>query len=179
MIFILIASIALGLGAAGLVWGLGRLTGRRPPRFLAPVAGGLAMFAFMLWNEYSWFERSRAMLPEGAAVAESYDYSSLVQPWTLAVPRVARFAAVEVSGTPWPERPALLLGAVTLHARFEPAARIPHLFDCEGLRRAALTPAEWAAFERGAPPEPAALAWAAAGPDDALTSTACTNRGTN
>lgn len=135
MILILIASVALGLGAAGVVLGLARLSGGRLPRWAAPVAGGLAMFAFMLWNEYSWFDRAVAGLPGDAAVAETYPHSSWLQPWTLAVPRIARFAAVAPSG-PAPE--GYRRADVLLVTRFEGIRVLPHLFDCATGRRALL-----------------------------------------
>ncbi|MEO0661118.1 MAG: hypothetical protein AAFZ87_06250, partial [Planctomycetota bacterium] len=60
------------------------LTAALPPASTAralptPVAAGLAMFAFTLWQEYTWFDRSTAVLPEGARVAETYDYASAIQ----------------------------------------------------------------------------------------------------
>jgi hypothetical protein len=164
----LIATIALGLGAGGLLLGLARITGGRLPRWVAPVAGGAAMFAFMLWNEYTWYERAVAGLPEGARVAESYSHASWLQPWTVAVPRIARFAAVVPPEEEAGAAPAGALRAdVLLVARFEPVLRLPHLFDCAAGRRVALPGREMAA-------DPARLDWTAPGPDDPLLRAACT-----
>jgi len=162
MTFILIAAVILGLGAAGLALGLPRLAGRRAPRWVGPAAAGAAMFAFMLWNEYSWFERSLAALPPETRVAETYARSSIVQPWTLIVPRVARFAAVIPQQTRSDE---LRRADVVLVERFAEEFRIPHLFDCMRGRRAALSAGD-------VPDDPTALDWSAPA-DDPLIAAAC------
>lgn len=162
MTFLLIAAIAIGLGAAGLVRGLPALVGWSAPRWLAPAAGGLAMFAFMLWNEYTWFERSLAALPPGTVVAESYEHASVFQPWTLAAPRVTRFAAVRPRGR---TAEGYLEADVILAARFTDDRAVPHLFDCRRGRRAVLPPGE-------GPVKASALDWAAPA-DDPLIKAAC------
>jgi hypothetical protein len=170
MILPLFAAIFTGLGAAGLALAVPRLFGRRAPKWLAPVAAGAAIFAFTLWNEYSWFERTAGALPDGVEVAATYTSSSLLQPWTLVVPRINRFAAVDRAGARRnPELPDLMLADVLLFARFEPLRRLPHLFDCAGGRRAEVTP-ETSFAEDGAPVDPG---WIDAGTDDPLVAAAC------
>lgn len=160
MLLTLIATVAAGLGAAGLAIGLGRLLGWRP-RWLAPVTGGLAMFAFVLWSEYSWFDRARAALPEGARIAETYAYSSWLQPWTVAVPRVARFAAVVTEGEGRYRRARVILAE-----RLTGTLELTAMIDCAEGRRAALAPG-------AGTPDLATLDWSAPDPSDALVSTAC------
>lgn len=162
MTFVLIAAIAIGLGAAGLALGLPRLLGLRAPRWLGPAAAGLAMFAFMLWNEYTWYDRSLAALPEGTVVAETYPHSSVFQPWTLVAPRIARFAAVLPKGR---TETGLIEADVVLAERFSGHYRVPHLFDCADGRRAPLPPGE-------GPVKASALDWTAP-PDDPLIAAAC------
>lgn len=172
MLIVLIASVAIGLGAAGLVLTLPKLTGRSLPRWAAPAAGGIAMFSFMLWNEYSWYERAVASLPEGSEVAEAYPYSSIFQPWTLAVPRVARFAAVGPATTIEGTDLDLSIATVLLIERLEPAQNVLQLFDCAGGRRADLPePAEGEALRLPAEPR-----WVEAGQDDPLIRAACKSR---
>lgn len=166
MLFVLLATVALGLGAAGIVLLIARLLGL--PRWAAPLAGGAAMMAFMLWNEYTWFDRARAALPEGARVAVAYEHRSLFQPWTLARPRVARFAAVDPAPGRAAPDPAWMTADVILAARFEPTRAVPHVFDCAAGRRAALPEAGAAG---------AKLDWIAAGPDDPLVAAACDRPG--
>ena len=172
MLFVLIATIVTGLGAAGLVMGLGRLTGRPLPRYAAPIAGGAAMFVFMLWNEYTWYDRSVAALPGGATIAQTVPYSSPIQPWTMVWPRVIRFAAVDPVEGEAPGGSGLVRADVILVARFQDTYRIPHLFDCAGQRRAAL-PAG------GSPADPGGLDWVEPGPDDSLLDAACAGRPTD
>lgn len=137
MLLILFAAVALGLGAAGAVLMLPRLVGLHPPRWIAPLTGGVAMFAFMLWNEYTWFDRAAAALPPGVVVAETYDHASALQPWTLAVPRITRFAAVDLEGAArHPDHPGTLLADVMLVERFSGTVRVPQIFDCTAGRRA-------------------------------------------
>lgn len=174
MLFVLFATIALGAGAAGLVLGLRRLTGLPIPRWGAPVAAGITMAAFMLWNEYTWFDRAMATLPEGTRIAETYSYSSWVQPWTVAVPRITRFAVVIPDDRrPGPPLPDLTLAIVLVGERLTGQHTIPHLFDCAARRRAAVSAETWRALAEGTPPDAAALAWADSAADDPLVAAAC------
>ncbi|MEO1470600.1 MAG: hypothetical protein AAFV86_16260 [Pseudomonadota bacterium] len=168
MLFLLIATLTVGLGAAGLVLGPAKLLGRRAPRWAAPVAAGLAMFAFTLWQEYTWFDRSTAVLPEGARVAETYDYASAIQPWTLVWPRVWRFAAV-VPGEAG--EGGLLNATVLLAQRFADTVAIPHVIDCAAGRRAPVPPG-------AASGNPEALSWTEGGAGDPLVAAACDGRAT-
>lgn len=166
MLLVLIATITIGAGVGGLVLGLGRLLGGQIPRWVAPVAGGLAMFAFMLWNEYSWYGRAQAVLAPEARIAQTRLYASWVQPWTLAVPRVAGFVSVSLSdAAPYADRPALSFGVVTVHGRLEDPQQIAHLFDCRASRRAAI--------DATPPADPETASWVDAGPDDPLIRAAC------
>ncbi len=163
MLLLLLASVALGLGIGGVVLILGKLVGL--PRWAAPLAGGAAMMGFMLWNEYTWFDRARAALPEDARIAQTYEHWSAFQPWTMALPRVTRFAAVApVTGRPLPD-PDWISADVILAARFETTFSVPHVFDCAGNRRAAL-PSTGAG-------DGATLDWIEVGPDDALLVAVC------
>lgn len=170
MFLSLFAAIFAGLGAAGIVLALPRLFGFRAPKWLAPAAAGFTIFAFALWNEYSWFSRTAGALPEGIEVAATYTASSVIQPWTLVVPRINRFAAVDrAAARRNPALPGLMLADVLLFARFEPARRVPHVFDCAGGRRAEVTAAT-AFGDDGGPVDPG---WVDAGADDPLIAAAC------
>lgn len=170
MTLILVATVALGLGAAGLVLGLGRLFGLKPPRWVAPVAGGLAMFAFMLWLEYSWFARSRDALPEGARIAETHAYATWMRPWTLLIPRTEAFTEIEIRGGV-PET-SHIWGFVGYHQQMQDTKRIPVAFDCAARRLAPLSAAGWQALRAGeAPPEP--IDWTLATSDAAVLRAAC------
>ncbi|MEM6679514.1 MAG: hypothetical protein AAF675_16750 [Pseudomonadota bacterium] len=167
MILVLIGTVAIGLGSAGILFLTSKVTGVKPPTGVAPIAAGIAMFAFMLWNEYSWFDRAQDGLPAGAAVADTIEHSSVFQPWTMAIPRVVRFAAIDAgpsaAAAAAPTHPGLLRADVILAERFGETLRLPHLFDCTGSRRAAL-PATDAL--------PGELDWVISGTDP-LIKTAC------
>ncbi|MGF1446668.1 MAG: hypothetical protein ACFBRM_10770 [Pikeienuella sp.] len=176
MLFILLATLALGLGAAGLVFIAGKLTGGAVPSWVAPAAGGLAMFAFMIWNEYTWYARAQAALPPDSRIAQVFEHRSPFQPWTLVAPRVVRFAAVNLRRR---ELQGVLVGQVILRERFQGERRLPHLFDCAGHRRAALSVAEWEGIGSGYPPLLETLDWIDAGAQDPLLSAACNDGAPN
>ncbi|MGC9371074.1 MAG: hypothetical protein ACP5DX_16185 [Paracoccaceae bacterium] len=164
MFFELIATIVAGVGAAGLVLAVNRLTGGRLPRWAMPVAAGGAMIAFTVWSEYSWFARTRAALPEGVTVASTVETRGGLRVWTYAFPYVSRFSAIDRrSLRTHPDLPGQRILHVLLFARWSPPSQLPVLFDCEGHRRADLGPAtrfgeggrvidpDWRALEAGDP----------------------------
>ncbi len=170
MLFILIATLAVGLAAGGLVWGVRRLTGNRLPRYAMPIAAGFAMFAFVLWNDYSWFERMVASLPDDTRVARTYTDLSLWRPWTYLVPRINRFAAVDLAAARrHPDHPDLVLAEVVLLTRLEPELRVRQLFDCARWRRGDLT-AETRFADDG---RLDGVRWSRPDPEDPLVRAAC------
>ncbi|MEP0154063.1 MAG: hypothetical protein ABJE81_05245, partial [Pseudophaeobacter sp.] len=56
----LIAVIFAGIAVAGVVMLVNNVTGARLPRWLAPVAAGLAMIGVTVTSEYSWYSRTLA-----------------------------------------------------------------------------------------------------------------------
>jgi len=137
MFFMLIATFAAGVVAAGVALIVPRLIGKRAPRHLPPVAAGLAMFGFMIWNEYSWFDRTVESFPPDVRVAATYTSSSALQPWTLIKPRINRLAVVDMARAKRnPAMPDLVMAEVLLITRFEDTASVMQLFDCAGSRRA-------------------------------------------
>ena len=56
----LIAVFAMAFAAAGFVLLAYRLRGKKPPRYLIPLAAGLAMIGYALWSDYSWAPRTIA-----------------------------------------------------------------------------------------------------------------------
>lgn len=136
MLFNLVGVIVAGIAAAGSIMLVFRIMRRRPPRWLVPVAAGLAMIVFHLWNEYTWFDRVAGGLPEQVVVAEHYTYESALQPWTLVRPRINRFAAVDRSTIRRNEQaPGYVMADVLLVGRLDPTARVTQLYDCQAARR--------------------------------------------
>ena len=54
------------------------------------------MIGVTISNEYTWFSRSSAALPEGIEAAETAEKTAFYQPWSYALPYIHRFAAVDV-----------------------------------------------------------------------------------
>ena len=170
MLFNLVSTFTTGIAAAGTVMLIFRLLGRRSPRWLLPGVAGAAMFGFHLWNEYSWFDRTATALPDHMVVAERYDYRSVLQPWTLLVPRTDRFSALDrASLRRHDAAPDYVMADVVLVMRLQPTAKVTQIYDCDGIRRTDVS-ASLAVDERGLPLE---AAWIASDADDALFRLVC------
>lgn len=139
MFFELIATIVAGVGAGGLAMGVDRLTGRRLPKGIVPIAAGLAMIAFAIWSEYAWFDRARGALAPGSVVIAQNEARAAWRPWTYAAPLTTRFAAVDPAAvTPLSDRPDTFALHVRLVERWKPVMTVPIAVDCAGSRRADL-----------------------------------------
>lgn len=137
MLIELIATFALGVGAAGTAMLLRRIVGDAIPRYAVPFAAGLAMIGFTLWSEYSWYSRTVSALPPKVVVTQSHAESSSYRPWTYLKPFVSRFAAVDQASIRRNDRlPGHVLINILLFTRHGPTASLPLLIDCVGNRRA-------------------------------------------
>lgn len=132
--FLLFGAIALGLGTAGVVMLTFRVTGRRAPRWVPPLAGGLAMMSFYIWMEYAWFQRISNQLSERVVVVETHSRSAWWQPWSLVRPQVVRFSAIDRDSVA-PVGEDLVRVEVWLVDRFTGSANISQLYDCDEPRR--------------------------------------------
>lgn len=117
----LIAALVAGLGAGGVAMLLRRISGKRLPGWLVPVAAGLAMIAYGIWSDYAWRDRTVAALPEGSVVLAEIPSPIWWKPWTLLAPPVERLSAVHAAGARTrDDRPGLVLAQVLLMARDAP-----------------------------------------------------------
>ncbi|WP_291727153.1 hypothetical protein [Leisingera sp. F5] len=165
----LIAVIFAGIAAAGVVMLLGKFLGGRLPRWLAPVAAGLAMIAATITSEYGWYPRTAAALPDGLVVAETVENQSFYRPWTYAVPYVDRFAALDTATMKThADHPQIYLGELYFFGRWAPVSKLPVWLDCGGGRRALA--AGDAEFSGGLPEN---LDWVGGGSSDPVLTTAC------
>ena len=165
----LAATVSAGLGLAGLALMLRVLSGRRLPGWTIPAAAGSGMILFAIWNEYTWYPRTVAALPEGVVVARAIDETAPWRPWSYIRPIVTRFSAVDARATRTnPDRPGEVLATVVLIGRWSASATLPVIFDCTGHRMAALS--SDAQIPSG---EDAALDWTALPPDDEALAVAC------
>lgn len=142
MVFELIATISAGFAGYGVAALLQRLSGRRLPRALLPVAAGLAMLFVVIANEYGWYTRKLTTLPDGLQVAQTVESRSILRPWTLLKPAVSRFLAVDIKhARSHAARPDQYLVDVYAFARWYPPSRITVALDCANGRRADITDA--------------------------------------
>lgn len=170
MFFELIATVVAGVGAAGLMMGLNKLSGGRLPRWIMPVAAGFAMIGFTIWSEYNWFARTANNLPEGLEVVAKVEQNGGLRVWTYAFPYVHRFAAVDHrSARINPKLPDQRIVNVVLFGRWKPVNQVPVLIDCAGQRRADL-PVD-AVFQ--ADGTVANLTWRSLAADDPVLTASC------
>ncbi|MEX3015011.1 hypothetical protein [Gymnodinialimonas hymeniacidonis] len=135
----LIATAFAGIACAGIAMLLNRITGRRLPRWLTPVAAGLGMLAMTISNEYTWFDRTAEELPEGIEIAMTVENQSWFRPWTRAYPYVERFVAVDTGTARTNEAlPDQRLADLYFFGRWSPVNQAPMLFDCAEARSALL-----------------------------------------
>lgn len=166
MLLTLFGALAVGVLAACVAFVVRRFYGVNA-RFLIPLSAGAGMLGFTVWNDYTWFGRNVAGLPDTVQVARAIEKSWVVQPWTLIVPVVTRFQAVNrASVARNASAPQVARATVYLVARFQPTFETVQLFDCAAGRRADAADAP----EGGTPPE---RAWVTVGLDDPLLSIVC------
>lgn len=166
----LIAAFVAGVAAAGLVLLLNRVVGGRLPRWLAPVAAGLAMIVTTISSEYGWYSRTRDALPDGFVVAQTVENRTFYRPWTYVQPFVDRFAAVDRETLrSHPQRPQERLAETYFFGRWAPVNKLTVLADCAGHRRAAL--ADAVSFE--ADGTVAGADWVPVAEEDPLLSAIC------
>ncbi|MGI3165004.1 hypothetical protein [Pseudooceanicola sp. 200-1SW] len=145
MFFEMIAVIVAGFAGAGLALILAKASGGRLPRWLIPVAAGAAMIAMAIFNEYDWYPRTVAGLPEGVEVVVTAEESALWRPWTLVAPFTSRFIAVDTQSLralPGAGEGAAPLRVIDIFAfaRWQPTRALRVAVDCAGGRRADIGP---------------------------------------
>jgi hypothetical protein len=166
MLLTLLGAIAVAIFAAVCAWVVRRMTGL-DAKWIIPAAAGAAMLGFTIWNDYDWFHRDSALLQEGVEVTQTFSVSRFLQPWTLLVPAIDRYQALDVGGRLTHQSdPDMVLARVILTSRWNPRVIRLQVFDCAQGRRADPPPSD-------ADPIPAEGDWVALSPDDPLLQAAC------
>lgn len=143
MFFSLISTIVLGIAVAGSMMLVNHLLGGRLPRWLAPAAAGLAMLTYTIWTDYDWSARIAGGLPGGLEIVQTYETSNLLQPWTLAKPRINRIVALDRPSIEANENaPRYRQASLYLFARYQPPRELRQIYDCDQNRRIDLLPSE-------------------------------------
>ena len=169
MLLELIAVIAAGFAAAGVVLIVRRIS-PRVPRWLAPVLAGAAMLGTAISLEYTWFDRTAGALPPGVEVALTREERAPWRPWTYLVPYVGGFIAVDKAGArTHATSPGRTMADLYVFARWTPTRRVNAVFDCVNGRRADLGPTAELTDDGGVE----GVTWHETGLDDPVTRTAC------
>ncbi len=135
----LLGTIFAGVAFAGVVMVVNKLSGGRLPRWVAPVAAGLGMIGMTISSEYSWYDRTRATLPEGLTVIHEVESRAFYRPWTYAVPFVDRFAAIDTASVRTNDQvPEQRLVDMYFFGRWAPVSKLPVAVDCADNLRANL-----------------------------------------
>lgn len=170
MIFNLIAVVVLGVAAAASIMMVFKMMGRPPPKWLLPIGAGVAMFGFVLYNDYTWYPRTAGALPDHVAVAGTYTQTHPLQPWTYLVAPVNRFAVVDRQRVvPSPQHEDLVLAEVSMVSRFMPTGSATFLIDCDEPRRADAT--QVTGFDDNG--QPVGARWIPVAADDPVRRIAC------
>lgn len=171
MFFELIGTLVAGAAAALLVWAVNRTLKGRLPNWLVPVAAGAAMLLATISSEYSWFERTKATMPEGMIVAQSVEERAFYRPWTYAKPFVSRFVAVDpVTKRTHPDQPDQRIVDLVFYGRWARTAKVPMLFDCALGKRADVLDG----IEFGEKGEVVGADWRSMDDSDPILKAACT-----
>ena len=167
MLFEFIATITVGLGSAGLILGLQKITRGALPKWVMPATAGLGMLLFTIWTEYSWFERATEALGPEKIVVRTVEKKQVWRPWTYARPVTTRFIALDSAAAQTVG--AHVLTDMYLVSRRSDNAIVPVAFDCLLGRQSPL-------FDREAPDVEARLEtaeWGQLEQEDRLLRTAC------
>ncbi len=94
MLWEFIAVLAAGFAGAGIALSL-RFLIKRLPKWIVPVAAGLAMLGFAIYSEYSWYSHTASRLPEGTVVVATVPHTAFYKPWSYVQPQILQFVALD------------------------------------------------------------------------------------
>lgn len=139
--FNILGPIVLGVAVTGILVFMKRVLRVPLPGWSVPMLAAASIILAHVYNEYSWYNRFSAELPDRVEVVETLTTSSWYEPWSYARPRIDRFTAIDRNSVQFnPDHPALALGEILLVQRYTPTARALQIADCENRRIADLTP---------------------------------------
>lgn len=95
MIWMFIATIFSGLGAAGIALAIRAVTRKKAPKWLIPVFAGAGMLGFLIYSEYIWFDLKQSQLPDGVVIVGTETEGIFWRPLTFIAPYVTAFTAVD------------------------------------------------------------------------------------
>ncbi|WP_299364430.1 hypothetical protein [uncultured Paracoccus sp.] len=153
---------AVAIMAAAITYAGGHMArrmGRPWPRAVMPFTIAAAMVGFTIWNDYAWFPRLQAQLPDTVEVLGTGTGLKGMRPWTFVVPVTTRFTAMDRAEVG--RRGETATGSVLLVERGQMTRLVRMEFDCAAGRQRPLTA------------DGSAAAWSTAGEDDPAYRVAC------
>lgn len=72
----------MGLCAGGIMFFLRKLSRNRLPKWLISVSAGVAMFGYLAYYDYSWFEFKSGQMPSDASIVSTQQNTSFLRPWS-------------------------------------------------------------------------------------------------
>lgn len=137
-----IAMLAIGVLAACIVFIIGRVMrrkGHQLPRWIMPLAIGISVITYSIWNEYTWFSRMQSALPDYVVVVGKGERTMPWAPWTYLAPVISRFVAADASSISRSKiRPELVRIQIFLVERWHATRTAMVAFDCNRELRADL-----------------------------------------
>ncbi|MFH1806759.1 MAG: hypothetical protein ABID63_17910 [Pseudomonadota bacterium] len=171
MYVFIFTTVVIGFACAGLVMIGSRLLRRKAPKYMVPIAAGLGMFVYMIWDDYTWFDRYAGRMPPEILIVESYETQTAFAPWTLLVAQTDRFTAIDTRKTvPNPGNPRQKRITTLLAKKGSETLALNHLMDCSRRARAYIT-TDMPLDDNGFPAE--ITEWFELPSDDSLLAYAC------
>lgn len=158
----LLGVIAVGIGMGAVLYALlhaTRKAGLKLAPWLLPAGIGLSMVSYSVWNDYAWFGRATASLPQDAQVLLVGRASQPWAPWTYLAPVEVRFAALNPAQIREGEGGIRQVPIMLVERRGQTVI-VPQDFDCAGGRI-----------------RPARGEWSAASADDPAFAAVCAGEG--
>lgn len=140
-IFNLLGPIMAGIGTVGVLLFLKRILKIPMPGWIVPIGAAAGMMGAHMINEYTWYSRFSAELPDTMVVIDKGSSKHWLEPWTYLLPKTNRFAAIDRSSLKINEaNPDLVMGEVLLFERYTPTAHVREIADCTNNRTMAVQP---------------------------------------
>jgi hypothetical protein len=141
MFVFIFTTVVVGFACAGLILLAFRITGRKAPKYLIPLTAALGMFGYMIWNDYSWFDRVSSRLPPQVTITQTYDSATAYKPWTLIKAPINRFSAIDESKTIANPANIAQKQITTIYLqKGHPAMATTRLIDCDTREASFITP---------------------------------------
>lgn len=166
----LLGPIVAGIAIAGVLLFLKRVLRVPVPGWMIPVFAALTIFGLHVSNEYTWYDRHVALLPQTIEVIQPGGVSNWYEPWTYVKPRINRFVALDRARVKRnPDLDGFVLGPVLLVQRYSPTLEVTQLADCNGKRITEVA----ASAQFGADGLPTDITWRNVEPGDLVFEALC------